>query len=348
MKEHLKMRVPCIESVGLAQSPLWIRPSQRLGHRRSVIAFSAATQTVLKVKDYGTFSVKGSSRKQNEDRLNLLFEDPSGQGEVFGYAAVFDGHGGYATAEWLEQKLSSYLDKNWKGGESPEEAVTEAFLQADRKLMAPTGFAGMGERGVGGSKCGATAAVALLYKGKDGATKLLAANVGDARVLLCRGGKIEQLTVDHVPDSEEERLRIERQNPNPKLPLVRYVGGTWRTGGILALSRAFGDAYMKGSYQFEGVAAGSSYSSGFGVIAEPDITITDLKDEDSWIIISSDGLYANTERGGGGGFENDGVGAVLAKEGGKGPKEVAQTLALQAQKLGSTDDVTVIAIRLGA
>jgi protein phosphatase 1L len=45
--------------------------------------------------------------------------------------------------------------------------------------------------------------------------------------------------------SENERKRIERQNPNPRMPLVRFVGGTWRVGGILALSRAFGDAYMK-------------------------------------------------------------------------------------------------------
>ena len=29
------------------------------------------------------------------------------------------------------------------------------------------------------------------------------------------------------------------------MALVRYVGGTWRVGGLLALSRAFGDAYMK-------------------------------------------------------------------------------------------------------
>ena len=58
----------------------------------------------------------------------------------------------------------------------------------------------MGERGVGGSKCGATAAVALLFPGERGTTQLLAANVGDARVLLCRRGKAVQLTVDHVPD----------------------------------------------------------------------------------------------------------------------------------------------------
>ena len=58
-----------------------------------------------------------------------------------------------------------------------------------------------------------------------------------------------------VQRSDEERERIEDTNPNPKRPLVRYVGGTWRVGGILALSRAFGDAYLKGSLQFEGIAS---------------------------------------------------------------------------------------------
>ena len=225
-----------------------------------------------------------------------------------------------------------------------------------------------------------------------GKQKLLAANVGDARVLLARKGKALQLTTDHVPDrsahapctlplpcswcrniaytchgqalhstthhpcctrglcthpsrhcstgpqqrgvqgalcSEAERNRIEGTNPNRKMPLVRYVGGTWRVGelppfclvkpagrashvtypqscfilqwqcghtvrphglrralerpacmragGLLALSRAFGDAYLKGSLQYEGVrAGGDGYSSGFGVVAEPDTTLTDL------------------------------------------------------------------------
>ena len=76
---------------------------------------------------------------------------------------------------------------------------------------------------------------------------------------------------------ETERQRIEATNPNPKRPLVRYVAGTWRVGGILALSRAFGDAYLKGSGQFEGVAAGSDgYGSGFGVIADPHVNLTQL------------------------------------------------------------------------
>lgn len=60
------------------------------------------------------------------------------------------------------------------------------------------------------------------------------------------------LTTHRVPCSsrfavprESERQRIEAQNPNPKMPMVRYMGGTWRVGGLLALSRAFGDSYLK-------------------------------------------------------------------------------------------------------
>jgi serine/threonine protein phosphatase PrpC len=84
--------------------------------------------------------------------------------------------------------------------------------------------------------------------------------------VLVRGNTAVQLSEDHVPDNEAERTRIETYNPNPRLPLVRYVGGTWRVGGLLALSRAFGDAYLKGSDQFEGVSfyASDSYQSGFG------------------------------------------------------------------------------------
>ena len=48
-----------------------------------------------------------------------------------------------------------------------------------------------------------------------GVSKLVAANVGDARILLVKGkGKAPvQLTFDHVPDEEVERNRIEKFNP---------------------------------------------------------------------------------------------------------------------------------------
>ena len=45
-------------------------------------------------------------------------------------------------------------------------------------------------------------------------TKLCTANVGDARIVLVRDGQAVQMSVDHVPDDENERRRIDRGNPN--------------------------------------------------------------------------------------------------------------------------------------
>lgn len=71
-----------------------------------------------------------------------------------------------------------------------------------QRILSPkSGFLGMvGERGIGGSKCGATAVNVVLYAGAGGATRVLAANIGDARTLLIRGGEAIDLSEEHVPD----------------------------------------------------------------------------------------------------------------------------------------------------
>jgi protein phosphatase 1K len=47
--------------------------------------------------------------------------------------------------------------------------LKRSFVAADKDLLSAKGFMGMGERGVGGSKCGSTAATLLVYKdAKDG------------------------------------------------------------------------------------------------------------------------------------------------------------------------------------
>ncbi|GMH40048.1 hypothetical protein BSKO_07952 [Bryopsis sp. KO-2023] len=320
--------------------------------RCSRISASASEKTTttrrVPVKDIGGFSVLGTSRKANEDRFDYqVLEEVPDYGSVNTFVGVYDGHGGSSVATWLEQRLSKMIGNFWEES-PPEAAIRKAFIQADIKLLQPPGgfFGAFGERGVGGSKCGATGAVAAIYEDKEEGRKVLAANVGDSRVVLIRNGQALQLTEDHVPDVEEERLRIEAQNPNPKMALVRYVGGTWRVGGILALSRAFGDAYLKGSLQFEGIDSGTAYESGFGVIADPYVSVTNLEEGDSWLIVHSDGLNSTVARGGGGGIENDELAAICQKSGDVSSEDLAEKLCIAAQENGSTDDVTTICVKL--
>lgn len=335
------------QHIAISRRFLAERHRPRATHARLKVVSKVATGTA--VKESGALSQQGTSRKRNEDRYAIEANSSASSGEIVTYAAVFDGHGGDACADWLSNNFIKYVEKNWNDGNAPEAAITNAFLAADKRILEPkTGFMGLvGERGIGGAKCGATAAVAILYQ--DGQKRtLLTANAGDARVLLVQGGKSVQLTEDHVPDSEEERERIEAQNPNPRMPLVRYIGGTWRVGGLLALSRAFGDAYLKGTGQFEGVQAGSDgYSSGFGVVAEPYTALTTLAvDEDSFVIIASDGLFANEERGGGGGLTNDEIGSMCRKMSRKSCNDLARALTDAAVEAGTTDDITVAVLRL--
>eukprot|EP00892_Ulva_mutabilis_P009741 jgi/Ulvmu1/7139/UM034_0045.1 len=291
------------------------------------------------------YTVKGTVRKRNEDTFHTVVPGLSSDGKIGAYLAVYDGHGGVATSDWLQKNLYEVVTAQWNPS-TAEKSIDKAFREADSKLLAPGGWMGMGERGIGGSKCGSTAATACVYQTPEG-PKLLASNVGDARVLLSRGGTAMQLSTDHVPDDEEERKRIEKQNPNPRMPLVRYVGKTWRVGGLLALSRAFGDAYMKGSLQFEGISSGSDdYGSGFGVIAEPSQQIIDITAEDSWVVVCSDGLFANEERGGGGGLTNQQIMDICNAATNADPNELATELCKAAQAAGSTDDVTAVVMKL--
>ena len=331
--------------------------SLRRGHRKGgrahratstrTMATSAAATSLASV---GAASVKGTVRKANEDRYSA-YRAPSApsDGSPSAIVSVFDGHGGSAVSEWLSEKLNGIILEEWKEADFPLEALRVACLKADNVLVQPPEgfFAAFGERGVGGAKCGSTAAVCALYE-EGGVTRLCTANVGDARIVLVRGGKPVQLSVDHVPDDEAERKRIDRGNPNLRKSLVSFTEGSWRVGGVLALSRAFGDSFLKESGRFEGFGEkNADYGSGFGLNAEPDCYIETVGPEDTWVCISSDGLIDNPERGGGGGFTNEDIADFLNKApADASPESLAKELVEAAVKRGSTDDITVQLIRL--
>ena len=69
--------------------------------------------------------------------------------------------------------------------------------------------------------------------------------------------------------------------------------------------------------------------------------------DDQWLILASDGLFANEERGGGGGLETQEVVDVCNQSRGESADDLARRLVDLAQQAGSTDDITAVVIRLG-
>ncbi|KAF4998015.1 hypothetical protein FGRMN_3467 [Fusarium graminum] len=217
-----------------------------------------------------------------------------------GYFAIFDGHAGTFAADWCGKKLHIILEDIIRRNPNAliPEVLDQAFTAADAQLeKLPL------------KNSGCTAAVAVLRwedrasndraaiksarpeepvemdKANDGmlsdeATKatpskgrgngrqrvLYTANVGDARIILCRGGKALRLSYDHKGSDEVEGKRI------------AAAGGLIlnnRVNGVLAVTRALGDAYMKK------LVTGHPYTT--ETVIQPD--------SDEFIIIACDGIW---------------------------------------------------------
>ena len=100
---------------------------------------------------------------------------------------------------------------------------------------------------------------------------LYTANVGDARIVLCRNGKALRLSYDHKGSDENEGRRI------------TGAGGLIlnnRVNGVLAVTRALGDAYMKD------LVTGHPYTT--ETVIQPDV--------DEFMILACDGVSARLLR----------------------------------------------------
>ncbi len=163
------------------------------------------------------------------------------------FAAVFDGHGGDECSNYLVEALPHNVrqgmlaerealraaiesSRSSRGTEQTEDAASElmrkilkaSYLRTDKDFISPKNS----------PQSGSTAATVLLL-----GRRLFAANVGDSRVVLCRGGgQCVELTSEHKPSRPDEAAR------------VRAAGGFIlhkRVMGELAITRAFGDKSFK-------------------------------------------------------------------------------------------------------
>jgi len=153
----------------------------------------------------------------NMEDAHISNEKLTNECALFG---VFDGHGGREVAKFVERHYCDELLKNpnFKNGKY-EIALTESFLRMDelmqsedgkRKLQAIRSEVKDSENneygnGTDESCAGCTANVALLTK-----DTLYVANAGDSRCVISVKGKAVEMSYDHKPDNEEERMRINK------------------------------------------------------------------------------------------------------------------------------------------
>lgn len=226
-----------------------------------------------------------------------------------GYFAIFDGHAGTFAADWCGKKLHLILeDVIKKNPNAPiPELLDQTFTHVDAQLeklplknsgctaaiavlrwedRVPSNQSATGSQAIApavakaaeeaskskeaeSSENASTPEVAHA-KLKNAATRqrvLYTANVGDARIILCRSGKALRLSYDHKGSDENEGRRIAN------------AGGLIlnnRVNGVLAVTRALGDTYMKD------LVTGHPYTT--ETVIQPEL--------DEFIIIACDGVSA--------------------------------------------------------
>ncbi|CAM1510021.1 Fc.00g003560.m01.CDS01 [Cosmosporella sp. VM-42] len=250
-----------------------------------------------------------SDKEDSESAVSDMVESDNG------YFAIFDGHAGTFAADWCGKKLHIILEDIIRKNPHAQipEILDQTFTTCDAQLeKLPLKNSGCtaavavlrwedrvpSDRSATGSQALAPAAAALAKDSKsdissvsekdkhldaevastpsDAQAKLkgnasrqrvlYTANVGDARIILCRAGKALRLSYDHKGSDENEGKRI------------ASAGGLIlnnRVNGVLAVTRALGDAYMKK------LVTGHPYTT--ETVIQPD--------SDEFIIIACDGLW---------------------------------------------------------
>lgn len=230
-----------------------------------------------------------------------------------GYFAIFDGHAGTFAADWCGKKLHLVLEDIIRRNPNAPipELLDQTFTSVDAQLeklplrnsgctaaiavlrwedrvpssSSATGSQAIAPAAVVASKTsdaskpkdskseddGNTIAIPesthARLKGTASRQRVLyTANVGDARIILCRAGKALRLSYDHKGSDENEGKRIAN------------AGGLIlnnRVNGVLAVTRALGDTYMKD------LVTGHPYTT--ETVIQPEV--------DEFIIIACDGLW---------------------------------------------------------
>lgn len=284
------------------------------------------------------------------------------------YAAVFDGHGGHAVSQHCSEHMAPILrsrvlrslrkaghlrsDSSSSDGltdeqlfaAAPQSDLSEQDSQLDQSQPAlepaqvPIAASeqalisdALQQAFIDCDACiperaaadgGSTAVCALIS-----ADRIWAANAGDSRAVVARRGAVAvPLTDDHKPERPDEAERIKAAGGH-----VFWNGGH-RVMGVLSMSRAMGDHYLKQ----------------FGVIPTPEIKSVERTPDDEFLLLASDGLWMSLTN-----VEAVGVASacveraqVRGADRQAALRVAAQVLVKAALQQGSSDNITVVLVDL--
>lgn len=206
---------------------------------------------------------KRGCRETNEDEYSVvsefskLIEIPQCVLPPQFFCGVFDGHGGREAAEFCRQRLHVNIAREMTRHPCICDAMAKGYVETDKQF---TDVARAG-RIEAGSTC-----LSLLLTGRH----LSVANAGDCRLVLCRGGRAVELTLDHRTNRLDEQERIEQE------------GGYVQYGylcGTVEVTRAMGDVSKSTGRKLAGLTA------------VPETTQLLLTEEDEFLVMGCDGLW---------------------------------------------------------
>jgi protein phosphatase 2C len=170
---------------------------------------------------------------------------------------VFDGHNGAAAAERCLQNVVKFIQ--WNANMDDIDNIRATLKSLDDLFIGDVEI----------DEIGCTATIVLF---NTVLTTVSVGNCGDSRaIVLHRDGKVNVLTTDHRPDSQQssESKRIRALGGK-----VTSVSGVLRVNGNLNLTRSLGDNYMKPF-----------------ISSEPALFKYTLTATEKYIVVGTDGLW---------------------------------------------------------
>jgi len=201
--------------------------------------------------------------RRDEMEDGFVFVDCFGGCKTSAYFGIYDGHGGRQCVDFVTHSLHENLLEELQRmpNSNAPDAFIRAFARTDKSMLT---------HGIQVSGC--TACSCLLREEKTSRV-IYTAHLGDARAVICRGGLAVRLTSmsDHKATDPAEAKRV-----------IEAGGSIFneRVNGMLAIARAFGDHQLK-----------APALPNDAVSNVPDITSTELTDQDMFVIVACDGLW---------------------------------------------------------